>query len=142
MNQENEGIGFLIVNVKTANGAFPLENAHVTIYGASELDQNGAPTLSDSDVIYSLTTDKNGKTQKVALPAKDKALSLSPENKTPYNTYNVFVTKDGYYDSSYINVPVFQGINSLQSVNLIPLTAFAAPNDYIPNSQRRYIETN
>ena len=142
MNQENESIGFLAVNVKTANGAIPVENAHVTVYGTSELDENGAPTLSDSDVIYTLVTDKNGKTTKVALPAKDKNLSLSPSNKAPYKTYNVFVTKDGYYDSSYINVPIFQGITSLQGVNLIPLSEFAAPNDYIPNSQRRYIEAN
>lgn len=141
MNQENDSIGFLVVNVKTANGALPVENAHVTIYGISEIDGNGAPTISDSDIIYSLTTDKSGKTQKVALPTKDKSLSLSPDNKLPYEAYNVFVTSDGYYDSSYINVPVFQGITSLQGVNLIPLSEFASPNDYIPNSQRRYNET-
>ncbi len=141
MNQENESIGFLIVNVKTANGALPVENAQVTVYGASELDANGAPTLSDSDVIYTLTTDRNGKTQKVALTTKDKNLSLTPDTKVPYESYNIFVTADGYYDSSYINVPIFQGITALQGVNLIPLSEFASPNDYIPNSQRRYNET-
>lgn len=141
MNQENESIGFLVVNVKTANGALPVENAYVSIYASSSLDQNGAPTTSSSDVIYNLTTDKNGKTPKVALHTKDKSLSLSPENSIPYESYNIFVSADGYYDTSFLNVPIFQGITALQGVNLIPLSEFASPNDYIPNSQRRYNET-
>ena len=140
MKQENESIGFLVVNTKTANGALPIENANVTIYGNSPLDENGAPALLDSDVIYNLTTDKNGKTPKVSLKTQNKNLSLSPENTLPYDTYNIFVSADGYYDNSYLNVPIFQGITSLQGVNLIPLSEFASPNDYIPNSQRSYNE--
>ncbi|MBO5338311.1 MAG: hypothetical protein J6A96_01275 [Clostridia bacterium] len=140
MKQENESIGFLVVNVKTANGALPVENANVTIYGSGKLDENGTPALLDSDIIFNLTTDRNGKTPKVSLHTKDRNLSLSPENTIPYDTYNIFVSADGYYDNSYLNVPIFQGITSLQGVNLIPLSEFSAPNDYIPNSQRSYNE--
>ncbi len=141
MNTQNESIGFLIVNVKTANGALPVENATVTIYASSPLDEGGAPTLLRSDVVYTLKTDRNGKTEKVALGTKNKELSLSPDNPIPYDSYNITVNADGYYDSSYLGVPIFQGVTSIQGVNLIPLSEFASPTDYIPNSQRQYKES-
>ncbi len=136
MKIENESIGFLIVNVNTANGALPLEGARVTIYASSPTD--GANL--DSNIIYTLKTDKNGKTEKVALQTKSKELSLSSSNPIPYDSYNITVTRDGYYDSSYLGVPIFQGITSLQNASLIPLSEFASPTDYIPNSQRQYKE--
>ena len=139
MINSSDEIGFLIVNVKTANGALPVEGASVTIY-ANEIKND--ELLLDSDVIYNLKTDKNGKTPKVALKTKNKDLSLSYENSFPYLTYNVYVTKDGYYDSTYLEVPIFQGITSLQDADLIPLSEFASPTDPIPNSTRQYKESN
>ena len=88
-----------------------------------------------------IKTDKNGKTEKVALQTKSKDLSLSSQNPFPYDSYNITVTSDGYYDSSYLGVPIFQGITSIQNASLIPLSEFASPNDYIPNSQRQYKES-
>ena len=81
MINSSDEIGFLIVNVKTANGALPVEGASVTIY-ANEIKND--ELLLDSDVIYNLKTDKNGKTPKVALKTKNKDLSLSYENSFPY----------------------------------------------------------
>ena len=142
MNQSNDSIGFLLANVKTANGALPIEGATVTIYGGSTLNQDGSPSFLRNNIIYTLKTDKNGKTEKVALSTKSKDLSLSPDNPIPYDSYNITVTADGFYDASYLGVPVFQGITSLQGANLIPLSEFASPNDYIPNSQRQYKESS
>lgn len=142
MVNENESIGFLTVAVKTANGALPIENASVVIYGHSELDENSVPLENPSDVIYSLKTNRNGLTERVALQTKPKELSEVPGNLYPYLSYNIFVTADGYYDSSYINVPIFQGINSLQPVNLIPLSEFSSPQDIVPNNGRSYNEKN
>ncbi len=132
MNNENDSVGFLIVSVNTANGALPVEGATVTIYGGNE---------AESDVIYSLKTDQSGRTEKVVLSTKDKELSTVPGNVAPFKSYNIEVSAPGFYDNNYINVPIFQGITSLQSVSLIPLSEFSAPNDYIPNSGRRYFET-
>ncbi|MBQ3018156.1 MAG: hypothetical protein IJD89_04345 [Clostridia bacterium] len=142
MNNQSEEIGFLAVNVKTANGALPVENANVAIYGTALESETSDTNLSSSDVIFNLKTDKSGKTQTVALPTVAKELSLSPDNNKPYWRYNIYVTSNGYYDSTYLNVPVFQGITSLQEVVLIPLSEFASPTDPIPNSQRRYIESS
>ena len=140
MNNSDE-IGFLVVSVKTANGALPIEGASVTIYAyEKENEKNGSSTLKN-DVIYNLKTDLNGKTPKIALKTKSKSLSNNPENVFPYQTYNAYVTKDGYYDSTYINIPIFQGITSLQEADLIPLSEFASPTDPIPNSSRQYKES-
>lgn len=140
MNNSDE-IGFLIVSAKTANGALPIEGASVTVYAYEKENETGGAQLLKNDVIYNLKTDKNGKTPKVALKTKSKTLSNSPENLFPYTTYNVYVTKDGYYDSTYINIPIFQGVTSLQEADLIPLSEFASPTDPIPNSSRQYKES-
>ncbi len=142
MNTQNESIGFLIVNVNTANGALPVEDAMVTIYSSNVPSRSEENQFLESNIIYTLKTNKSGKTEKVALQTKSKNLSLSPMTPIPYDSYNITITADGFYDSSYLGVPIFQGITSLQNVSLIPLSEFASPNDYIPNSQRQYKESN
>ncbi|MBR7100976.1 MAG: hypothetical protein IKC74_01685 [Clostridia bacterium] len=130
MNEETEVIGFLIVQTVTANGALPVENALVHVYEYGD--------GSDKDALYTQKTDISGKTDKLALSAVDKSLSLSPEAKTPYKAYNVRVYADGYYESEKINVPVFQGITSIQQVNLIPLAEFSDPFSAAPDPLSRY----
>ena len=136
MNREAEYIGFLETVVKTANGALPIEGATVSIYEYTET----AEGAERGALLYSLETDRNGKTPRVALPAKDKALSLSYGNKKPYATYNISVIKDGYYDNQYVRAPIFQGITSMQPVTLIPLAEYASPQDDYPDASRRYVE--
>lgn len=140
MINQNEEFGFLTANVKTANGALPLENASVTVYSSPPPSENNESGFDETDVIYTLKSDKNGKTQRVALKAKPLGLSQSPSEPFPYLSYNILVTKDGYYDSTYLNVPIFEGVTSIQDVYLIPLSEFSSPTDPIPNSQRQYQE--
>lgn len=140
MNRQNEDFGFLSVNVKTANGALPLENALVTVYSSPPPSRDNEPSLKDTDVIFSLTTDESGKTERVALATKPIELSQTPNEEFPNLTYNILVTRDGYYDNTYLNVPIFEGITSIQEVLLIPLSEFSSPTDPIPNSSRQYQE--
>ncbi|MBO5286525.1 MAG: hypothetical protein J6B34_00215 [Clostridia bacterium] len=137
---ENEAMGFLQVIVRTANGALPVKDASVNIYARNDTDDSGGEK-GENGLLFSLKTNSSGKTEKIALRTKDKELSMSPGNPFPYTTYNISVTKDGYFDSSYINVPVFQGITALQPVDLIPLSEFSSPDDDLPNSSRRFVET-
>ena len=137
MNNENDSIGFLEVVVKTAGGALPLENARVSIYEylpQGEVGDNGR-------LLFSLLTDESGKTPRVALPAKDKSLSLTFGNKSPYTVYNIGVSKDGYYNNSYLKVPIFQGVSSIQPVELSPLYEYAQADDDFPDWGRRFVET-
>ncbi len=132
----SESIGFLVVEAKTANGALPVEGAKVSVYeyAQGENDKSGA-------LLYSVLTDQDGMTPKLALDAKSKELSMTPGNKNPFTVYNIIVEKEGYYNNSYINAPIFQGITSVQPVELIPLLEYAKSSDDYPNTTRRFVET-
>ncbi|MBQ7353756.1 MAG: hypothetical protein IJW54_07135 [Clostridia bacterium] len=132
MNSDNNYIGYLTTIVSTANGALPVSNARVAIYERGLSDNS----TEESDVIYLLNTDISGRTEKVALQTKSKDLSITPDNPIPYLSYDIYVTADGYYDATFLNVPIFQGISSLQNVYLIPLSEFARSDDFVPNEGR------
>ncbi|MBO5212167.1 MAG: hypothetical protein J6B60_01355 [Clostridia bacterium] len=137
-SQQNESLGFLIVEVKTANGALPVENALVYIYPMLDESENGRFPTDASGVLYSLRTDISGKTEKVALNTKPRSLSMSPSNETPYVSYNVYIVADGFFDTYKMNVPIFQGITSIQTAEMIPLSEYADPDSQTPDSIGRF----
>ena len=117
MNIENNaGYGYMIVRVTTARGAIPLEDATVTVH-------NYDPEFAEGrgDVIAVYTSGASGLTERFALPAPPRELSMSPNNGKSYETYNLSVTKEGYYQQYYYNVPVFEGITAIQNADMIPL---------------------
>ena len=106
--------GNLTVRAYTAGGGLPVEGAMVRISGAEE---------ANSGVLYELITNKSGNTKSVRLPAPSPAYSLAPNKVTlPYSIYDVEIKKAGYYDKRIQGLTVFSGINSLQLVNMIPLS--------------------
>ena len=106
-----ESIGFLEVAVRTAGGALPVRNALVSIYGNEEGKENG--------LIYSLVTNEAGTTPRVALAAPPVILSQSPENENTYGAYNVYVTKEGFYNSEHIGDKTLEDIaEDLSSLDL------------------------
>ncbi len=109
--------GSLTVRTLTAGGALPVPLAVVRIFGAQDENKN---------IVYSLITDEDGVTEKVTLPAPDRNLSEKPESaEIPYSVYNIEVQKEGYFDKKLYNLPVFDGVNSEQLVNMIPYSASA-----------------
>ncbi len=105
-------IGSLQVRVSTENQAIPIVGASVLV------------TRNEGDrrlLVRSMITDENGTTELIDLPAKDRALSLSPENVSPFATYNVDVTADGYYRKRFVDLPIYGGVTAIQSVSMIPL---------------------
>ncbi len=125
--------GYLVVRVSTAGGAIPLENAVVVIRGN---------TPEASGVLYTERTDRDGKTRKIPLPTPPSGASEAPGNSTPYATYNIDVSRSGYYANTYQNVPVFDRITAIQSAELIPLTASGMGSNRIPNDTRFYESEN
>ena len=115
--KEAENVGYLVIRVSTARGAIPLENAAVSVRGN---------TPETSGIVYSMTTDRDGLTQKISLPAPAKALSGSPGNSQPFSTWNIDVFKDGYVPVRFQNVPVYSSIVSVQPAVLVP-----APENFI-----------
>lgn len=115
--------GTLRIRTYTAGGALPVSGAIVRIRGAEEGNQ---------DISYSVITDRDGVTPKVTLPAPDVGYSLSPNPaESPFATYDVEITMQGYYPKRIFGLTVFSGVDSIQLVNMIP-----GNGDYIDNYPR------
>ena len=106
------GTGYLVIKTSAASNAIPLEGAIVTVRG-------NQPNFSS--VIVKLITARNGMTPKISLAAPPRGNSTSPGIDNPFATYNVDVQLDGFFPASAQQVPVFDGITSIQPINLIPL---------------------
>ena len=112
------GQGRLVFQITTAGGAIPLEGAEVT------LRQSRGPTDAGGEVLSVLYSGRDGKTEVLPLPAPARGYSLEPARDgapVPYALYNADVRMDGFYKQSYIRIPVFDGITSIQRASLIPL---------------------
>ncbi len=116
MANEGAGTGGVRFFVSTGSGAVPLEGASINI-------QN-----EQGDGVAAVYTDQNGLSPEVWLPAMPTEASETPGEVRPYNVYNADVILFGYSDESYLKIPVFEGIVSLQSVTLLPLPEGGAPD--------------
>ena len=104
--------GNLRIRTYTAGGALPVEGALVKIRGGEE---------QNSNITYTLVTDKDGLTPEVTLPAPSVGYSLSPEPaELPYSIYNVEISSPGYFTKRISGMTVFPGVSALQLVNMIP----------------------
>ncbi len=136
-NQNNttaEEFGYLVVNVRTARGAFPVEGAIVTV-SDTDIGEN------NTGVISSMVTDSSGSTIKIPLSAPSLSRSLVPGDEKPYSVYNISTTAEGFYSVENINVPIFSGITSIQPVELIPVSEYGGISSDYPKEGRRFIET-
>ncbi len=120
MNQ-NTALGYLIVNVSTARGAIPLAGASVTVM--FEEPEN-------TSVFAVLSTDTSGKTERISLPAPERALSESPGNIKPYASYTLKIDREGYYPVTDAGVPIFADITSIQPVEMLPLAEYDSDTVY------------
>ncbi len=105
-------IGQLQVRVSTENQAIPLPGSVITI----TYTQDG-----ETNLIRTVIADENGLTPLMDLPTKDRALSMTPGNPTPFATYTVDVTTDGYFPKRFVNLPIYGGVVAVQNVSMIPL---------------------
>ncbi len=106
--------GYILVQVSTANQAIPISDANVII---------SRPVESGEELIRVLKTDRSGRTEPIAVPAPPAANSLTPDNTgARFYKYNIRVDYPGYSTTENVNVPVFEGQKSIQSVLMIPLS--------------------
>ena len=112
--------GKLRIRAYTAGGALPISGARVKISGAEEGNEN---------VKYILYTDKDGITEEVPLPAPNSSFSMAPHpSESPYAIYDVEISKEGYLTKTIHGLPVFAGIESFQSINMIPISEGVFPD--------------
>ena len=126
--------GTLIVKTYTAGGALPVENSVIRIFGVDE--ENG---LTE----YSLTTDRDGLTERISLPAPPRSISLTPEQtEFPYAQYTVEISADGYYPKIINNLAIFSGTQAFQPVNMIPIAVYERGVDVPKDTLSTTVEEN
>lgn len=104
--------GSLRFRTYTARGALPVGNATVEI----SVQVDGKPYI-----LYTLTTDNSGQTKPVSLPAPSAELSQKPDSEIrPYALYNAVVKANGFTTVELKDIPVFDGVASIQRVAMVP----------------------
>lgn len=110
---QNRGSGTILFRVYTAREALPIKNAVCKV--TKEFDGN-------VHTFYTLTTDQSGRTPASPLPAPSKKLSQDSANKIqPFALYDATITREGYADVELREIPVFDGVSSIQQVAMIPV---------------------
>ncbi len=104
--------GLLKFTTYTASGALPVPNAKVVVY----------KTIGGRDnAFYTYITDMSGQTPEMRLAAPSSELSQAPSSSVqPFSLYDAFISARGYNDVLIRDIPVFEGITSLQRVAMVP----------------------
>ena len=106
---QNPAFGTLLFQVTGGQGAFPVEGATITITKA----------LADGvSLSLQAVTDESGKTVPLSLPAPSSALSQAPNGGVVYAAYQAEVSAPNYVTTDIRDLPIFDGITTIQPVNL------------------------
>ncbi len=125
---DNSSSGKLRVQAYAARQVFPIQNAKVTVIKEFV---NGNHTFAE---VY---TDIDGIAQNIILPTKNKALSQIASGEIPYATYTVTVTHPRFMTQIYENVPIFDSIESMQPVTMLPLSSINS-SQITPEDEPRF----
>ncbi|MCQ2440321.1 MAG: carboxypeptidase-like regulatory domain-containing protein [Clostridia bacterium] len=111
----DQNTGELTVNVTTLRGLYPVVGAVVTIFKGN---------YDNMEVLHTAVTDQSGRTPSFRLATPPKSYSESAgESRLPYAEYNISVKSDGYVEQINMNVPVFPGVKSVQTADLVLVSA-------------------
>jgi len=108
--QEGSSRGNLQISITSLNR--PISGATVTI------SYTGEPNT----ILERLTTDTSGQTEVLSLPAPPLELSLNPGLEQPYSEYTIQVLAEGYEPFSVSGTEVLPDTNSVQPVELTPVS--------------------
>lgn len=106
---EDDSFGTLKVQVYAAQQVYPISSARVLVRRSGE-----------DPIIFEGYTDSSGIVDQIRLPAPGRSLSSAPGSVKPYSQYDVFVTQPNFVSRNYLGVPVFSGVESIQTVRLVP----------------------
>lgn len=117
----NTGGGGLSFMVSTASEALPVEGASVKV--STRID-------SAPHEMFGAVTNESGETEARTLPAPSSSLSQDEDNDVqPFALYDAEVSKDGFSRVILRDIPVFDGVRSIQRVALIPESPNAEVRD-------------
>ena len=102
--------GQLKIQVTSRQRAVPIPNATI------EISYTGDP----DSVLETVSTDENGQTPAVDLPAPPVEYSMSPSENQPYSEYNLKIHSDEYKPVTISGAQILSGVEGLQPVSMIP----------------------
>lgn len=102
------GQGKLKIKVFTGNEAFPVMSALVQVFDGENL-------------LFQEFTDQSGMVSEIYLPAPSRTISETPGNGKGYAAYRIIVSHPRFNTVIMEDVPVFEGIESIQPVALEPI---------------------
>lgn len=124
-----DNYGTLRIRAFTAGGALPVRGAIVRVIGSGE---------GNGSVVYSVETDADGITARISLPAPNGKLSLSPSpSEFPYALYDLEITAEGYYTKTVKGISVFEGVETVQQIAMIP--GYRGGEDEYPRENLNYV---
>ena len=109
---KNTETGYLKIQAYTARQTIPIKDVNIII----------SKKFSDGNKIFyeNIKTDESGIIDDLALPAPNRMLSMDPNGASPFETYDVVATVPNFYKETFLKVPIFPGIKSIQPIRLIP----------------------
>jgi hypothetical protein len=102
--------GQLKIQVTSGQRSVPIPNATI------EISYTGDP----DSVLETVSTDENGQTPVVDLPAPPVEYSMSPSENQPYSEYNLKIHSDEYKPVTISGAQILSGVEGLQPVSMIP----------------------
>lgn len=102
--------GQLKIQVTSRQRSVPIPNATI------EISYTGDP----DSVLETVSTDENGQTPVVDLPAPPVEYSMSPSENQPYSEYNLKIHSDEYKPVTISGAQILSGVEGLQPVSMIP----------------------
>ena len=107
----NRSRGYLKLQAFAGRLSTPVQNVKIII----------SKQFSDMDrVFYTVSTNENGIVDNLELPTIDRRLSQSPTGALSFATYNVKAFHPDFNTIEFRQVPIFDGIKSIQPIRLIP----------------------
>jgi len=105
--------GYIQARAYSSYAQIPLKDVAVSV------------TASDGTAISMSLTDRNGKTQPVAIPVPDLSESQTPDNsQIPFTTVTLYARVRGYESIKAENVQIFANTITIQNLEMIPLAEF------------------
>lgn len=119
MQQDTPDQGKLRLSVVSNTGYAPIQDAVI------DISYTGDPESTVEEV----TTDQNGQTETLELPAPPLEYSMAPSENQPYSEYTFRVSAPGYETLTISGAEILPDATALQEVRLRPL----APGETIDN---------
>lgn len=108
---DNTARGQLIIEVTSAIGLIPVQNATVRI----------SYTTDPENTLEEITTNESGQTERLTLPAPPVELSLEPQDLRPYAEYNISVSAPGYEPVQVVASELLADELSIQNISMNPV---------------------